>query len=311
MKIYRKVVLDLAGRIIEEDSFEYSGPVIECKGGSSTTTTGTPQWQSPYLQDVYQMSQGLSRQPITAYPGSTVAGFSPQQQAAQFATTNRALQGSPLLGSAQAQNLMTMGGGYMQSPTIQGDYFKTPTISGQYLNPQTNPWLSKTFEMSAKDVTDKYQQGIFPQIKSAAMGTGAYGGSRQGVAEGIASGKFAEELSDLATKIYGPAYEAERQRQEAAYGMERGFQEGAYGAERGYQQAAMQFAPTLAEADYADISKMAAVGEEQQSMQQALIDDAIKRWEFSQLEPWQRLGMYSNLITGDVGGITTSMRSGK
>lgn len=33
MKIYRKLVLDFDGNVLEEDSFEYHGPVAQCGGG--------------------------------------------------------------------------------------------------------------------------------------------------------------------------------------------------------------------------------------------------------------------------------------
>ena len=35
MKIYTKIVMDMAGTVIEEESFQYDGPVAECKGGGS------------------------------------------------------------------------------------------------------------------------------------------------------------------------------------------------------------------------------------------------------------------------------------
>lgn len=35
MKIYTKIVLDSDGKIIEEHSFEYEGPVAQCKGGNA------------------------------------------------------------------------------------------------------------------------------------------------------------------------------------------------------------------------------------------------------------------------------------
>jgi|GEM_PF-810122 len=44
MKIYRSITFDMkTGAVIAEDSYEYSGPVAECKGkgGSSSTTTST------------------------------------------------------------------------------------------------------------------------------------------------------------------------------------------------------------------------------------------------------------------------------
>jgi len=269
MKIYRKLVLNSAGSIIEEDSYEYAGPIAECKGGSSTTTTAVPSWQQPYLENIYTRGLGLSGEPIQKYPGTTVAGFTPEQQAAQGWTTQRALLGSPLQKAGQQEALNT--------------------IQGNYLDPNSNPWLSQTYETAARDVTRKFAETTMPQIKNAAMGSGAYGGARQGVAEGIAGRGLGTELGDLASKIYGPAYQQER----------------------GLQTQMATQAPTMAAADYADISKLAAVGEEQQAMEQAKIDAAIKSWEFSQLEPWQRLGMYSNLVTGDYGGTTSSMSSGK
>ncbi len=195
--------------------------------------------------------------------------FTPEQQKAQEATTNRALQGSPLLGSAQAENLKT--------------------TQGQYLDPSSNPWLAKTYETAAKDVAKTFGQVTMPMISKEAGAAGAWGGARQGVAQGAAATGFAGELSDLATKIYGPAYQQER----------------------GIQQTAVGMAPGLAEADYGDISKLAAVGQEKQAMDQAEIDAAMKKWEFSQMEPWQRLGMYSNILTGDVGGTTLSTGGGK
>ena len=39
MKIYRKVVMDLSGNILDEDSYESSGPMVLCKGGGSSSTT--------------------------------------------------------------------------------------------------------------------------------------------------------------------------------------------------------------------------------------------------------------------------------
>jgi hypothetical protein len=269
MKVYRKLVLSMATQeVLHEDSYEYNeGDIAQCKGGGSSTTTSEPwEGQKPYLSDVYTQAQAQHGQPISYYPGETTAGFTPQQQLAMNLTENRALMGSPLVSGAQ---------GVMYN-----------TLQGSYMNPESNPWLSATYQKGAQDIVNQFQQATMPEIRRQAFGAGAYGGSRQGIAEGLAGQGLATSLQNLATDIYGRNYLTER----------------------GYQQQAMTQAPALAEADYADIAKLAAVGEEQQAMEQALIDEAKKRWEFYQQEPWQRLGMYSNLITGNVGG--TSMTSG-
>lgn len=33
MKIYNKIIMDFSGNVIYEDSYEYSGTIIHCKGG--------------------------------------------------------------------------------------------------------------------------------------------------------------------------------------------------------------------------------------------------------------------------------------
>ncbi len=43
MKIYRKVVLNLQGTVIEEDSYEYSGPIAKCGSGGGGTS-GKSSW---------------------------------------------------------------------------------------------------------------------------------------------------------------------------------------------------------------------------------------------------------------------------
>ncbi len=314
MKVYKKLVLSTTGQVLEEDSYEYLGPVTDSKrGNSSTTNTEIPEWQQPYLKDIYGQASGLGEKNIQYYPGQTVSPFTPEQAAAQTATTNRALQGSPLLGAAQQQTLGTIQGqGYGQeyvNPLSQKEVNKT--ISGAYLDPNTNPWLAKTYETAAQDVAKTFGQVTAPAIRKEAMGTGAFGGARQGVAEGTAATGFAGELSNLATKIYGPAYETERGRQTTATQQAQDLANQQYQAERARQMAATAAGPGMAEADYEDISKLAAVGQEKQAMDQAGIDAAMKKWEFSQMEPWQRLGMYSNILTGDVGGTTLSTGGGK
>ena len=36
MKVYTKIVMDMAGNVIEEESFLYDGPIAECKGGGGS-----------------------------------------------------------------------------------------------------------------------------------------------------------------------------------------------------------------------------------------------------------------------------------
>ena len=64
------------------------------------------------------------------------------------------------------------------------------TASGKYLDPKSNPFLKGSVETALGDVTRKYTQEVMPQMGSAAQRSGAYGGSRQGIMEGLAAGEY-------------------------------------------------------------------------------------------------------------------------
>ena len=82
-----------------------------------------------------------------------------------------------------------------------------------------------------------------------------------------------------------------------------------YGRERAMMANAAQFAPQLADQDYADFGKLAEVGGVYEDLQQQMINDAMARHQFEQMEPWQRLELYRSFIDGGLGGSSTSTTS--
>jgi len=54
MKVYRKVVIDIeTGQTISEDSYEYNGPIAECKGGGKGRSS-TEYVQSPEAREIME-----------------------------------------------------------------------------------------------------------------------------------------------------------------------------------------------------------------------------------------------------------------
>jgi hypothetical protein len=95
------------------------------------------------------------------------------------------------------QNLLGTNGQVMDAATPE--YLKT--VNGGYLDPSTNPWLEKTYDMAA----GKVGSGVDSRFSAA----GRYGsGAHQGVLQ--------EGFNNLATSIYGGNYQQERTRQAAA-----------------------------------------------------------------------------------------------
>jgi len=221
-------------------------------GGGSTNTTvqKADPWggQQPYLADVYTNAQTAANTPMTYYEGNTVAGYTPEQQAAHNMATQRALLGSVGLKDAQNQ--------------------AAATARGDYLSPDSNPWLNQVAQRQAGMVGGQFDNSA---VSAGRYGSGAWSLGKEGA------------LNDAMTSLYGGAYEGERARQLQASSM----------------------IPQLGQADYYDIGQLAAVGEDKQAYEQALIQDAMNRHQFEQMEPWNRLNLYSNLVQGHQGGTTT------
>ena len=70
--------------------------------------------------------------------------------------------------------------------------------------------------------------------------------------------------------------------------------------------AAMGIAPQLAAQDYEDLARLAEVGRRREEIAQARIDDHIARFEAAQMEPWERLARYAEMIQGNYGSSTAS-----
>lgn len=99
-------------------------------------------------------------------------------------------------------------------------------------DPTTNPYLAQMNQASINqslqgynDALQKAGQTILPQIKQDAFASGQYGGSRQGIAEGIIGQQLGINARDLGQRamdtgasLYGNAFENAQQRMAGAAG---------------------------------------------------------------------------------------------
>lgn len=76
----------------------------------------------------------------------------------------------------------------------------------------TNPYLQDQGQAITDQVTNNLQRRILPGINSAAMATGGFGGSRQGIAQGLAIGDTNQSLSGALAGMYGNAWEGDQNR---------------------------------------------------------------------------------------------------
>jgi len=246
------------------------GRRLICGGGGgskapSNTTTTTKPWKElqPYMIDLYKQASEWNQSAAPEYfPESTVAfgdqpyAESPESKQARELMTQRATAGSPLLRQSQEQ--------------------LSNTMSGQFLDPSTNPQLLATYNAATAPMLQNWQNVVNPGIASQFAAGGRYGSGQQAFALERGQGQLAQGLATTAAGIYGPAYENERQR----------------------QQAAMLNAPSFAEADYADISRLGGIGQNLEQRQQQILNDKIARFEFGQNRGLNKLQAYNSILQG-------------
>ena len=237
-------------------------------GGSSPSQSSSKPWeaQQPYLKEIYSLAQNLLGDGVYEYGERRDANMTPQLDQALRMVQNRAEQGSP--GLAAAKN--------MNQRTVEGDY----------LSPDSNPYLSQTYDAAAQGVTRNFQESVMPTLNSRfAMGRTQQdaGGNAQTAAMGRAQNELGQNLGNLATGIYG----------------------GNYQQERGRQMQAGQQAQGFAQSDYMDAQALQSVGQTRQEFAQRALDDIIARFQYGQHAPAEKLAEYS----GFIGAPVTTSRS--
>lgn len=163
-------------------------------GGQSggTTTTNTTPWsgQQPYLTAGFTQAQNIlnGNQP-QYYPGSTVAGQSPNTQSA-YNMMAQTTQNNPLQAASQQQ---------------VGN-----TINGNYLN--SNPYLDATFNTGASQIANSYNQTVNGQNSGFEKG-GRYGSGMQAYYKNQADNTLGQNLQQYAANTYNQNYQNERTNQ--------------------------------------------------------------------------------------------------
>ena len=153
---------------------------------SKSKTAPSSVWgaQTPYLEELYGGASGLIDAPESAL---TVQG---REAGAQYA-----------------------GGG-------MGDIVgRTQEAWQGALTPGQNPYLQSAIQSASRPLIQQFQEGTLSGITDQAMGAGQMGGSRQGIAEGIAQRGLQDTLGDIATKMSFQDYSGGQDRMMQAIGQ--------------------------------------------------------------------------------------------
>lgn len=247
-------------------------------GGSDSTTTATTQNYSPEeaaqrarVQEEASRIYGATAPSISGanYPGAQVTPFSAPTLAAQ---------------NLAVQNAGTQQQGFQQ--TMQGlDY----GLNGA-MDVQNNPYLQSAITAAIRPVTQQYVDpgGVLSSIRTNATDAGQFGGVRQGMAEGIAAGRYSQNAMDLAGQMANSAY---NQGQDTF-------------------SRTMALAPqTLGMGSMAP-GTLSGVGAQQENLgqEQAAYDANARMWGLN--APWAPLQNYASIVYGGSNPSTLSTSEG-
>jgi len=306
-----------------------------------TTQTGPYQQQPAAYPQQYMgaPTPGVLSEAAAAYMGmpmpyapgfSRIAGFTPAQYegwATQLGGAQNAIgaarQHQALAGNMYGQ--MTSGGpgsliggagtSFDQNLFQQLGGGASPLEYTPIMNFFNNPYVDQMVQGAAGDVTQNYRRNIAPGIGTAALGTGNYGSSRQGIAEGIAQSDLNRQIGDISSGIRGQAYAQGL----GAYGQDRATTLSSQLQNRGQaigaaQQSAAQNAANwgqalsgaqtlqgIAMSPYQYQQQFGQlqgnIGAQQQALNQARLGEAGQDYMQNIQAPWQHLGNYAGLVT--------------
>jgi hypothetical protein len=216
-------------------------------GGTSTTTQEIPAELKPLATRYSDKAIQLSDSPYQGYEGQRYADLTPTQNVGIGLIQQRALGGNPTFQNAE-KNL------------------------NQVISGQENPYLDSAYNQAASKVSDS--------VNSNFSSAGRYG-------SGAHTDVLSENLGDLATNIYGGAYDADQGRRLQAIGQ----------------------APAFANQQYQDASQLLNAGQIQQDQAQNNLDFGYQQFQDEQNDPYKKLAAMAAVFGSNLGGGSTTQSS--
>jgi len=266
MKIYTKLVIDMTtDKILEEESFEYSGLVAQCGssgggGGGSTPANTTNVQTIREAPEIEARRLGLMDQ--AAITASQPIGL-PAFQVAQLSQAER---GAGALAQKTGAGISSIQGA-QQAASLD----PSSAQFQRYLNP---------YNQFVLDEINRQSQMAQNQLQAKSVAEGAFGGGRQAIAAGEFERARLGKIGEAQFAGFGQALQ--------------GFQ-----ANQALQaQTGLQAGQLLGQAQTQDIQNLMATGGTQRAVEQATLEAQRQTDVQAATDPYQRLSFLSDIQRG-------------
>lgn len=268
-------------------------------------TSSIPPWLENITKQNLAIADTIASRPYEAYQGQLTAGFTPEQEAAfQYAQA-----GVGATQPAFGQAFDTTSGVAQYNPmTVNAPSFLQGDVSA-YMN----PYIQNVEDAALSRLQGATQQAV-NRIGDQAVQARAFGGSRQGIAEGVALGEAARSAGELSANLRSQGFtqaanlmQADQQR--ALQAQMANQQAGLTGAQQRLAAANLlgSLSSQYQQARATDAGILESIGAQRQAMNQAALDEAYARFQEQQNYPIEMLNLrlgatsatpYSTTTTG-------------
>ena len=219
-------------------------------GGGQTTTSSIDPRLSPLIDYATQAGERVNDAGFQPYQGQRYAGMNQYQNLGMGMIGDRALYGDPTMRQAQSTMQDTLRGG------------------------NTNPYLDS--------MVNKATLGVAGNLAKINATSGSFGNS--GIQE-----VGARQMGDIASQMYGNAYDQDRSR----------------------QMQALQMAPGYGNQAYTDASQLMKAGGQAQDLAQQNRDFSYQQFQDQQNLPYKQMAAYGGLLSGQGTQKTETTSGGK
>ena len=242
-----------------------------------------PKELAPYYKDILSKSQALYEERMAEDPslrrftGATLAEFTPEQQ--QAFTGIAGLVGSQAPAMAEATEMTRAG---------------AAPITGEQIEEYMSPYQQAVTDIEKREATKQFESQVVPGLAQQAAQAQAFGGSRQGILEGMAADTQQRLLADIQAKGSAQAYQdaVQRLQEQRTRTGQAASQIGNIGT-AAYKGAA------------SELGQLGIVGAAKQQQAQTALDTEYAEWLKQREQPFREMGKYQSMVIGAPMGQTT------
>ena len=246
----------------------------------TVTQTNLPEYVRPYFERLLGRTEAESKREYEPYGGQRIADTSQDLLTSEDMVRDIAGAGLPGLDAAMGRVGQSL------------DY--TPRqFTGEEVDKYMSPYMDAVVARQKAGATEDYLASM-PQGAAQAISAGAFGGSRQGVQQGIAQSKYLDRLADIEATGRQKAFDQAA----SAFQADRAAD---FQAEQLGLGAAGQLANLSERARAGDVDAarmLEQIGKAQMGRDQASLDMGYQDFLRQQAYPAEKLGLFSSVLRG-------------